>query len=132
MDMSTLLRLTIATMFCFIYVSSAMGSGEPKIKSFHFSNELELGMREIVHCNVIHGDAPFEFSWFKNGQLLKDGQSISIRKTDDYVSKLVILKVDADSNGNYTCRVSNSNGFDEKSAVLSVKGAFVGSFNIRI
>ncbi|GBM32186.1 Titin [Araneus ventricosus] len=113
-------------------ILSVKGSGEPKIKSFHFSNELELGMREIVHCNVIHGDAPFEFSWFKDGQLLKDGQSISIRKTDDYVSKLVIIKVDADSNGNYTCRVSNSNGFDEKSAVLSVKGAFVGSFNIRI
>ncbi|GBM32187.1 Titin [Araneus ventricosus] len=102
-------------------VLSVRGPGEPKIKSFHFSNELESGMRESVHCNVLYGDTPFEFSWFKDGKPLVDGQGISIRKMDDYDSKLVVLKVDADSNGNYTCKVSNSKGFDEKSALLLVK-----------
>ncbi|GFU34771.1 titin [Nephila pilipes] len=102
-------------------VLSVKGPGEPKIKSFHFSNELELGMRESVHCNVLYGDTPFEFAWFKDGQSLMEARGISVRKTDDYNSNLVILKVDADSNGNYTCRASNSKGFDEKSAMLSVK-----------
>ncbi|GFY12183.1 titin [Trichonephila clavipes] len=98
------------------------GPGEPKIKSFHFSNELEMGMRESVRCNVLNGDPPFEFSWYKDGLPLKDARGISVRKTDEYDSILVISKVDADSNGNYTCKVSNSRGFDEKSAILSVKG----------
>ncbi|GIY15763.1 hemicentin-1 [Caerostris darwini] len=97
------------------------GFGEPKIKSFHFSNELELGMRESVHCTVLYGDTPFELSWFKDGQLIKDGQGISIRKMDEYHSNLVISNIDADSNGNYTCKVTNIKGSDAKSAILSVK-----------
>ncbi|GFQ76423.1 titin [Trichonephila clavata] len=103
-------------------VLSVKGPGEPKIKSFHFSNELELGMRESVRCNVLSGDPPFEFSWLKDGLALMDARGISVRKTDEYDSILIISKVDADSNGNYTCKVSNSRGFDEKSAMLSVKG----------
>ncbi|GFY12182.1 titin [Trichonephila clavipes] len=111
-----------ATVLCLVTILVSAGPGEPKIKSFHFSNELELGMRETVHCNVLSGDTPLEFSWFKDGQILTDGQDISVRKTDDYGSRLVISKVNADSNGNYSCRATNSKGFDEKSAVLSVKG----------
>ncbi|GIY60808.1 titin [Caerostris extrusa] len=102
-------------------ILSVKGFGEPKIKSFHFSNELELGMRESVHCTVLYGDTPFELSWFKDGQLLKDGQGISIRKMDEYHSNLVISNIDADSNGNYTCKVTNIKGSDAKSAILSVK-----------
>ncbi|KAF8765094.1 Titin like protein [Argiope bruennichi] len=117
----------IVIILCLYLIFVSAGPGEPKIKSFHFSSELELGMRETVQCNVLYGDAPFEFSWFKDGQLLKDSQSISIQKTDDYVSKLVIMKVDANSNGNYTCRVSNSKGYDQKSAFLSVKGGLLFS-----
>ncbi|GFT08344.1 titin [Nephila pilipes] len=114
--------LWIATVLSLVIIFVSSGPGEPKIKSFHFSNELELGMRETVHCNVLYGDTPLEFSWFKDGQRLTDGQDISIGKTDDYGSRLVISKVNSDSNGNYTCKVSNSKGFDEKSAVLLVKG----------
>ncbi|GIZ01134.1 titin [Caerostris extrusa] len=69
------------------------------------------------------GDPPFEFAWFKDGQKLVDIRGVSIRHIDDFTSNLVISKVDADSNGNYTCRVSNSAGIDEKSAILSVKDA---------
>ncbi|GIY15761.1 titin [Caerostris darwini] len=103
-------------------VLSVKDSGEPKIKAFHFSNALELGMRESVQCTVISGDPPFEFSWFKDGRPLIDLRDISVHKTDNFMSTLVISKVNADSNGNYTCRVANSAGFHEKSAVLSVQG----------
>ncbi|GFY51740.1 titin, partial [Trichonephila inaurata madagascariensis] len=66
--------------------------GEPKIKSFHFSNELEMGMRESVRCNVLSGDPPFEFSWYKDGLPLTDARGISVRKTDEYDSILLFQK----------------------------------------
>ncbi|GFU34777.1 titin [Nephila pilipes] len=107
-------------------------TGEPKIKPFQFSTDINLGMREAVHCIVTYGEPPFEFMWFKDGQLLESIRGISYRKTDEFMSSLVISKVDADSNGNYTCRVTNSVGSDQKSAVLSVKGKkrFVCSYNL--
>ncbi|KAF8765095.1 Titin like protein [Argiope bruennichi] len=120
--------LVTAVVFRLVSTFVTAGPGEPKIKTFHFSNELELGMRESVHCNVLYGDTPFEFSWFKDGKPLKDVRGISVRKTDDYNSNLVISQVDADSNGNYTCRVTNSKGFDEKSAVLSVREFIMWAF----
>ncbi|GIX84226.1 titin [Caerostris extrusa] len=40
-------------------------SGVPKINPFHFSGELDVGMRASVQCAVIYGDPPFEFSWSK-------------------------------------------------------------------
>ncbi|GIY26986.1 hypothetical protein CEXT_729001 [Caerostris extrusa] len=43
----------------------------PKLKQLHFSNDIELGMRESVHCNVVYGEPPFEFLWFKDGQPVK-------------------------------------------------------------
>ncbi|GIX84221.1 titin [Caerostris extrusa] len=94
----------------------------PKINPFHFSGELDVGMRASVHCAVIYGDIPFEFTWLKNGHQIQEIRGISFRKTDEYTSNLVISEVNADSNGNYTCRVTNSKGSDEKSAFLSVKG----------
>ncbi|GFQ76429.1 titin [Trichonephila clavata] len=104
-------------------------SAEPQIKTFHFSNVLQLGMRESVQCTVMSGDPPFEFSWLKDGRPLVDLRDVSIRKSDDFMSTLVITKVKADSNGNYTCRVSNSAGYDEKSAVLSVQESGVPKIN---
>ncbi|GIY60809.1 titin [Caerostris extrusa] len=113
--------LTRSLVFSFTLSIISGDSGAPKIKPFHFTADLNLGMRESVHCAIVYGDPPFEFSWLKDGKSLLDVRSVSIRKTDDFTSNLVISKVDADSNGNYTCRVSNSNGLDEKSAILSVK-----------
>ncbi|GIY26984.1 titin [Caerostris extrusa] len=78
-------------------------------------------MRESVQCSVMYGDPPFVFTWYKDNQKLIENQGLTTRKFDEFTSTLVISKVNADSNGNYTCRVSNSAGFDEQSAVLSVK-----------
>ncbi|GFX61408.1 ig-like domain-containing protein [Trichonephila clavipes] len=79
-------------------------------------------MRASVQCAVVSGNPPFEFAWFKDDQKLTEVHGVSIRKFDDFTSNLVIAKVEADSNGNYTCKVSNSAGSDQKAAVLSVKG----------
>ncbi|GFQ76432.1 titin [Trichonephila clavata] len=115
------LLLSIVVVFLFAE-KSFVESGVPKINPFHFSGELDVGMRASVQCAVIYGDPPFRFTWSKDGHNLVDARGVSIGKFDDFTSNLVISKVDADSNGNYTCRVSNSKGSDEKSAELYVKG----------
>ncbi|XP_055946697.1 cell adhesion molecule DSCAM-like isoform X7 [Argiope bruennichi] len=113
--------LLYSAVFLFVVNCSASESGAPKINPFHFSQELNVGMRTSILCAIIYGDAPFEFTWFKDGQKLSETHAISIKTFDDFTSTLAISKVDAESNGNYTCRASNSRGFDEKSALLSVK-----------
>lgn len=79
-------------------------------------------MRASVQCSVMAGEPPFEFTWFKDGEKLESTRSFSIKKFDDFTLNLVISSVDANSNGNFTCRVSNAFGVDQKSAVLSIKG----------
>lgn len=96
----------------------------PKIKAFHFSSDLESGMRAVVMCAVIGGDPPFSFSWFKDGISIAGSNSISIKSLDEYTSTLTITKLGPESNGNYTCKVSNKAGTDEKFDVLSMKGNF--------
>ncbi|CAL1260816.1 unnamed protein product, partial [Larinioides sclopetarius] len=111
-------KITVAS---FLLSLTSADSGAPRIKALHFTRDLELGMRESVNCAIVYGEPPFEFSWFKDGKPILDVQGVSARKIDEFTSMLVISKVNAESNGNYTCKVSNLNGFDEKSAVLSVK-----------
>lgn len=103
----------------FFYFTEA---SSPKINPFHFPGELALGMRASVQCAVMFGDPPFEFTWFKDGVKVEDSRRISIRKFDEFTLNLVIAHVDAESNGNFTCRVSNSEGYDEKAALLTIKG----------
>lgn len=94
---------------------------EPKISPFHFDNELSAGMRAAVICTVIDGDPPFDFSWYKDGATLQENAQVSF-KTHEFMSTLFILNLGPDSNGNYTCRVSNRYGNDEKFDALSMKG----------
>ncbi|GIZ01135.1 titin [Caerostris extrusa] len=104
----------------------------PKISPFHFLVNWTLACELFVVCGVLAGDPPFEFVWFKDGQKLLDTRGISI-KFDEFTSNLVISKVDAESIGNYTCKVSNSAGFDQKSAFLSVKDVpRIGPFHLRV
>ncbi|KAG8182731.1 hypothetical protein JTE90_026182 [Oedothorax gibbosus] len=101
------------------------GLKSPKIKPFHFSGELGEGLRTVVMCAVVDGDPPFEFQWSKDGRILNsDHKDISIGKFDEFTSILNIEKLDADSNGNYTCRVSNAQGYDHKSDALSMRGNY--------
>ncbi|GIY15757.1 titin [Caerostris darwini] len=51
---------------------------------------------------------------------LKDSEQISAVRMDDFTSTLTITKLDANSNGNYSCRVSNTAGFDVKHDTLRI------------
>lgn len=79
-------------------------------------------MRAAVTCAVISGDPPFSFAWYKDEQLIKDHSSVSLKNIDEFTSHLAITRLGPESNGNYTCKVTNSGGTDEKFDVLSMKG----------
>ncbi|GIY02415.1 hypothetical protein CEXT_428171 [Caerostris extrusa] len=97
------------------------GRKPPKINPFHFSGELSEGLRVMVMCGIIDGDRPFEFKWFKDGVLLSTQKNHFSIELNEFTSILTIEHLNADSNGNYTCRVTNSAGLDEKFDVLSMK-----------
>lgn len=84
---------------------------------------MKFGKRTAVFCTVIDGDPPFSFSWFKDGRELKEGSGFNLQEAPDgFSSTLSIPKLEANSNGNYSCRVTNSKGNDEKHSILLVKG----------
>lgn len=98
-----------------------VGDMRPLIKPFNFSGMLKIGKRTSVTCAVTDGDPPFKFTWLKNGKELSESSSIILRLIDDYTSNLALTNLGPDSNGNYTCRVSNSAGTDQHSDVLLMK-----------
>lgn len=79
------------------------------------------------------GDPPFSFMWYKDGMELKGIQGYNSQETSDgFTSTLSISKLEASSNGNYTCKVSNAKGTDQKHGVLLVKGNYIHGFFIYI
>lgn len=96
----------------------------PTIKPFSFSGDLHLGHRTAVICTVTTGDPNFNFEWYKDEVLLQENDKISIKSVDEFTSILTLKRLDSDSNGNYTCRASNSAGLDQKSELLTMKGKF--------
>ncbi|GFY49768.1 titin [Trichonephila inaurata madagascariensis] len=127
MKWSTVLQLVLIQCWCVL----SSGSRPPAIKPFHFSDVVSEGRRTAVICVVTDGDVPFEFKWFKDGKSLKSEEGhFAIQLIDEFTSILTIKKLDSDSNGNYTCRVTNSAGSDEKSDVLVMRGKMIKTKNI--
>lgn len=81
-----------------------------------------MGKTISVICTVMSGKSPFTFKWYKNGKILN---SETIINTQKKVSYLVIDPVEKSSAGNYTCVVSNADGKDSYSDILTVKGEIV-------
>lgn len=79
-------------------------------------------MRTAVFCVVVEGDPPFTFLWFKDNERLQENNHMNIKLFDDFTSSLTITNLGPEHNGNYTCRVTNSAGYDEQVDVLSMKG----------
>lgn len=88
---------------------------------FHFSKTIKTGKRTSIICAIVDGDPPFRFIWKKDGNEITEGNSLTIRQTDDYTSKLDISNLSPEHNGNYTCIVSNVGGTDQQSDMLLMK-----------
>ncbi|KAM7294607.1 hypothetical protein ISCGN_024113, partial [Ixodes scapularis] len=109
--------------------SSVQGSSEvtvpltvtvaPKLQDFAFSSQIAVGKKAQVHCAVLEGDGPFDFSWTKDGSPL--GHRATVRQLTDS-SVLSLDAVVVGDIGNYTCVVSSPTGSDSYTAALSVKG----------
>lgn len=104
----------------FMYILT--GSTKPEVAPLHFPSELKFGKRAALYCSVLDGDPPFTFVWLKDGVILTENDNFFIAKTDGFNSVLSISKLGAESNGNYSCRVKNAFGSDEKFSFLQVKG----------
>lgn len=82
-------------------------------------------MRTAVFCVVVKGDPPFTFLWLKDNERLQENKHINIKLFDDFTSSLTITNLGPEHNGNYTCRVTNSAGYDEQVDTLSMKGSIL-------
>ena len=76
-------------------------------------------------CAVVDGDPPFQFVWLKDAKELAESSSLSIRRIDDYTSKLDITNLGPEHNGNYTCRASNTAGSNQHSSMLLMKSKVI-------
>lgn len=92
----------------------------PKIKKFHFDENIKEGDVTSVTCFAVSQRKPLKFEWKKNGKDIADN---SIRmKEDNEFALLIFDSVKVNDSGNYTCLVSNTEGSDSYSAYLGVKG----------
>lgn len=74
-----------------------------------------------LHCSPYIGQAPFRFSFFKNGHLLHQSDRLTVDSKDSF-SQLMIKNLSENDSGNFSCTVENSFGTDHQWTVLSVKG----------
>lgn len=99
------------------------GVEPPVISPFHFPKKIDSRQQRVmVTCNVVTGDPPFEFKWYKDSKDLKDSEQLAVKVLDEFTSKLTIFKLEPESIGNYSCRASNSAGIDEKRDQLVING----------
>ena len=77
---------------------------------FVFPDDLEEGMRTSVVCSVVAGDPPITISWLKDGKPIEEMDSIQVVSITEFVSSLIINRLDRRFAGNYTCRASSDIG----------------------
>lgn len=89
-----------------------------------FAPRFTVEQNEIFQltCSIAQGTKPIVFEWFKNGSKLSKSQPDILLDTKALTSILLFESVKVSHSGNFTCRASNSDGFDQSSTILQVKG----------
>ncbi|XP_070134580.1 cell adhesion molecule Dscam1 isoform X30 [Drosophila bipectinata] len=106
---------------------SARGSLEvqvmvpPKLAPLPGNSPLYVGDYYQLSCAVVHGDAPFNITWYYNGQPAGDLPGVTILMISRRSSSLNIESVRGDHAGTYTCRGANRAGESSVETLLSVK-----------
>lgn len=97
----------------------------PKLAPFAISDDpLYLGDYFQLTCAVVHGDAPYNITWYFNDRLVSNDDSVSILMHGKRSSSLNIESVAGQHAGNYTCIGSNTAGSTSVSTTLSIRGLF--------
>ncbi|GIY09038.1 titin [Caerostris extrusa] len=93
----------------------------PKVKNFHFDDNIKEGDPASVICLATSTIKPVKFHWHKNNQPISSSNN-NIRIDDGAIhSVLVFNSVTPSDDGNYTCIAVTSEGQDKFTAHLSVK-----------
>lgn len=96
----------------------------PKLAPLPVNSPLYVGDYYQVSCTVLHGDAPFNITWYYNGQSASELPGVSILMHSSRSSSLNIDSVQGDHAGSYTCMGANRAGYTTIETNLSVKGLF--------
>lgn len=95
----------------------------PKLAPFANSDEpLHLGDYFQLTCAVVHGDFPYNITWYFNDEPITYIDGVSILMHGKRSSSLNIESVSAHNSGNYSCKSSNIAGRASISTTLSIRG----------
>lgn len=95
----------------------------PKLAPFAISDEpLHLGDYFQLTCAVVHGDFPYNITWYFNNEPITYVDGISILMHGKRSSSLNIDSVSGQHAGNYTCIGSNIAGSANVATTLSIRG----------
>ena len=83
-----------------------------------------------LSCNILTGNKPFIFQWFKNNQQFKDESRHKIDTTEN-LSILTLKNLTKTDSGTYKCQVNNAFGTDSSSSLINIKGFFLNFTFIR-
>ncbi|XP_052841703.1 cell adhesion molecule Dscam2 isoform X32 [Drosophila gunungcola] len=106
---------------------SARGSLEvqvmvlPKLAPLPVNSPLYVGDYYQLSCAVVHGDAPFNITWYYNGEPAGDLPGVTILMHGRRSSSLNIESVGGEHAGDYTCKGANQAGETTAETHLSVK-----------
>ncbi|KAL0892915.1 hypothetical protein ABMA27_014593 [Loxostege sticticalis] len=92
----------------------------PKIASFHFPEELEVGGSTQASCSLVSGDKPIQFTWHKDNLPIPSVLKVE-QKNMDFFTILIIQDLTSAHSGEYTCKATNDFGTVSHSAALVVK-----------
>ncbi|XP_063825275.1 cell adhesion molecule Dscam2-like [Ostrinia nubilalis] len=94
----------------------------PKVASFHFPEELEVGGSTQATCSLVSGDKPIQFTWHKDNLPIPSVLKVE-QKNMDFFTILIIQDLTSAHSGEYTCKATNDFGTVSHSASLVVKEA---------
>lgn len=95
----------------------------PKLAPFATTDEpLHLGDFFQLTCAVVHGDFPYNITWYFNEQPISSVDGVSILMHGKRSSSLNIDSVSGQNAGNYSCIGSNIAGSASVTTTLSIRG----------
>jgi hypothetical protein len=102
----------------------------PVINPFSPPPNLREGMRVMLTCSIVEGDAPVLIEFLKDDIPLRQTHdtNIKIDSNNEFSSTLFISKVSYEDSGNYTCIASNLAAKTTYSVQMIVNGMFARIF----
>ncbi|GIY51862.1 titin [Caerostris darwini] len=95
-------------------------SGIPVLHPLFIPPDISLGDSLDITCSLKRGNVPISFEWKLNEKKITGIQGIRIN-TSERRSVCIIQNINHDHIGNYTCKASNVEGFDEAHTELKVE-----------